>query len=183
MQKSINDILKNNLLKQLIYLLFFFILITFILFIFLKNEKPGFISIKNNYIIFFLALLPLIILSFSYNYFHYYIQENLAKYIQNILYNSLFFKNINDIQKTKEDYNNIIAIQSILFTTLILATSYFFSMLSKFILEKGIIKFKDDNKIVKNNFFFNFLGILIGGVFYMIFYFLFLYNKHPITRI
>ncbi len=170
----------KKFIKELFLIVIFLIISSFLLYLFLLNEKPGYFTVKNNYLLFFIALLPFIILSFSYNFFHYYIQENLAKYIEKILYNIYFFKNIIDTEKNKENYQNILAFQSILFTTLILATSFFFSNLSKKILEKGISTFKNENNLVKKNLFFNFIGILLGGILYMIFYFIFLSKKHPI---
>jgi hypothetical protein len=136
------DFLKNQFIKQLFIIFIFLIITSFLLYLFLLNEKQGYITIKNNYLLFFFALLPFIILSFSYNYFQYYIKENLAKYLEKILYNTYFLKNIIDIEKKKENYQNILAFQSILFTTLILATSLFFSNLSKKILEKCISTLK-----------------------------------------
>ncbi len=138
----------------------------------------------------------MVLLGFSYNYFHYYIQQNVTSHLQKFIYNIYFSKNLdfnsinsenteNRVWKTpkpqsgdkKEDYQSIIMVESILFTTLILATSMIFSKLSKFILEKGIVKYRDFENKSKNNLLFNFFGIIIGGVIYMIYYFLFNNNQ------
>ncbi len=175
-----NNIVKNELYRQLFFILLFFIILAFIFYLFLKKEKTGWISIKNNYLLFFLALIPVITLSFSYNFFHYYIEENLTKHIEKIVENFYLLNKIPKIKKGDENYNDFLIVQSILFTTLVLASSQFFSLLTKFILEKGIINFKHEDELTKNNLLFNFLGILIGGFIYMLFYFLIFYKKRPI---
>lgn len=181
-----SDILKNKIISGLFNVFITLVIVSFILYIFLEGEKPGWLVIQNNYLMYLITILPMILLGFSYNYFHYYIQQNVTSHLQKFIYNIYFSKNlnynsINNENDKKEDYQSIIMVESILFTTLILATSMIFSKLSKLILEKGIINYKDYQNKSKNNLLFNFFGIIIGGVIYMIYYFLFNNNQNNIN--
>ncbi len=178
--KKENHLIKNELFRQIIYILLFFIILTFILYIFLRNEKPGWTTVKNTYMLYFLALLPVIILSLTYNFFHYYIEDNITEHLEKLIENFYLLKKIIKVDKTDENYNNFMVVQSILLTTLVLASSQIFSILSRIILEKGIINVRKEDELTKNNLIFNFFGILIGGFIYMIIYFLFLSKKRPI---
>jgi drug/metabolite transporter (DMT)-like permease len=178
--KKENHLIKNELVRQIIYILLFFIILTFTLYIFLRNEKPGWTTVKNTYMLYFLALLPVIILSLTYNFFHYYIEDNITEHLEKLIENFYLLKKIIKVDKTDENYNNFMVVQSILLTTLVLASSQIFSILSRIILEKGIINVRKEDELTKNNLIFNFFGILIGGFIYMIIYFLFLSKKRPI---
>lgn len=173
-----NDILKDKIINGLFKVFAVLIILSFLLYIFLEGEKPGWLVIKNNYVVYGLTILPMILLGFSNNYFHYFIQKNIEQYLNKFIQNSSFIK-IYDENSTenKIDYQSILMIESILFTTLILAISMLFSRLTKLILEKGITNYNENNNISKNNLLFNFIGIIIGGIVYMIYYFLFQKNK------
>lgn len=174
-----NDILKDKIINGLFKVFAVLIILSFLLYIFLEGEKPGWLVIKNNYVVYGLTILPMVLLGFSNNYFHYYIQKNIEQYLNKFIQNSSFIKiyDVNSTAENKIDYQSILMIESILFTTLILAISMLFSRLTKLILEKGIINYNENDNISKNNLLFNFIGIIIGGIVYMIYYFLFQKNK------
>ncbi len=175
-----NQIKNNNiLLYQIIRFFFFFLLISFILFLILRGERPGWISIKNNYFIFFMAILPAVFLGFYHNFFRFYIEENLKKYIDTKIQTSTLQKlGIDDESSSPELANQYIAVKSIVITTIALSISLYFSNFIKLIIDKGFTKVSCTSKSYsadeyiksKQNPFFNFVGILTGGTLFTIFY-------------
>jgi len=172
---------KNLLLYQITRFFFLFLLISFILFLILLGEKPGWISIKNNYFIFFMAILPAVFLGFYHNFFHFYIEENLKHYIDDKIKISTLQKiGIDNNSSSLQLANQYIAIKFILITTIALSISLYFSNFIKLIIDKGFIKANYNYKSYsaveyiksKQNPFFNFVGILTGGILFTIFYLL-----------
>jgi 4-amino-4-deoxy-L-arabinose transferase-like glycosyltransferase len=170
---------KNILLYQITRFFIIFLLISFLLFIILQGERPGWISIKNYYIIFLIAIIPSVFLGFYHNFFHYYIEEKLKFYIdENIQTSTLEKIGITEESHSIDFINQYIAIKSIAITTIALSFSLYFSNFIKLIIDKGFIKVSYTSKSYsteeyiksKQNPFFNFVGILIGGIFFTIFY-------------
>ncbi len=181
---------ENTIIIALVRFLLIFLFVSFILYLILKGEKPGMLVFKNYYYIFFLAILPSIILGFYHNFFHFYLEENLNKYIEEKM-NSKTLKQLGlSPEEANQDslYNklqNMINVKSIIITTLSLAVSYYFSNFLKIIIDKGVIqdvlKMKKKKKRSltaeeyiqqKTNPFVNFLGIIVGGILFTIVYFI-----------
>ncbi len=178
-------------IQKLIQFILFILIFTFIFYLLWKGEKPGFLAIKNNYYIFFMAILPAIIFSFSYNYTYFYIEENvnrfLNQYIQESVLHSYFIENKQD-QKERDIYiQKMIYLKTILVKTLFLAFSIYFTLFTRKIIDKGFFtksKFSYSSEVIEkyvkseNNIFFNLLGILIGGLLFAILYFFNLSRFH-----
>lgn len=180
----------EDIIKKLIKFIIFILLFTFIFYILWKGEKPGFLAIKNNYYIFFMAILPAIIFSFSYNYSYFYIEENinryLNQYIQESVLHSYFIKDKEDHYERELYIKNIIYLKTILVKTFFLIFSIYFTLFSRKIINKGIIgtRFSYSSEIIENyvksenNIFFNLLGIFIGGILFSILYLFNLSRTH-----
>lgn len=180
----------ENMIKKILELIITLLVISFVLYLIWKGEKPGFLALKNNYYIFFMAILPAIIFSFSYNYSYFYFEENINKYlnhyIQESVLQSYFVKKQEDKDKRDLYIKNIIYLKTILVKTLFLAFSIYFSIFTRMIIDKGFIKTKISYSSAKiesyvkseNNIFFNLLGILIGGLLFAIIFFLNLSRFH-----
>ena len=177
---------KNPIQYEIFQFLFYFLFISFLLYLLLIGEKPGYLSFKNYYYIFFMAILPSILLGFGNNYFHFYIEkiivEHLNKYID-LFVSFYFFKNNNESSTiSEEDKKTAISdIKMILLNTFSLAISLFFSNFVKLIIDKGFYKKQenvssnlDNYNSVKRNLFFSFVGIIVGSIIYMIVFF---FNK------
>ncbi len=187
LQEKENEVVIQKLIQFILFILIF----TFIFYLLWKGEKPGFLAFKNNYYIFFMAILPAIIFSFSYNYTYFYIEENinrfLNQYIQESVLHSYFIENNQD-QKERDIYiKNIIYLKTILVKTLFLAFSIYFTLFTRKIIDKGFMsktKFSYSSEVIEkyvkseNNIFFNLLGILIGGLLFAIVYFFNLSRFH-----
>ncbi len=179
---KIQDLLTHFFIRFLIL----FLLISFTLFIILKGEKPGYIAFKNNYYIFFMAILPAILLSFLNNYFKFYIEEYLSYYIDILILKKIDLHlneedTIKDEIEKKNYHNKIIIVKSIVFNTIILCVSVYFSYFLKLIIDKGFSKYSLINQNYnesKNNLLFQFIGIIIGGLIFLLFYLTYLYKKY-----
>ena len=186
-QEKENELIIQKLIQFILFILIF----TFVFYLLWKGEKPGYLSIKNNYYIFFMAILPAIIFSFSYNYSYFYIEENinrfLNQYIKESVLHSYFIKNKED-QIDRDIYiKNIIYLKTIIVKTLFLAFSIYFTLFARMIIDKGFItksKFSYSSEVIEkyvkseNNILFNILGILIGGLLFAILYFINLSRLH-----
>ncbi len=177
---------KNPIQYEIFQFLFYFLFISFLLYLLLIGEKPGYLSLKNYYYIFLMAILPSILLGFGNNYFHFYIEkiivEHLNKYID-LFVSFYFFKNNNESSTiSEEDKKSAISdIKMILLNTFSLAISLFFSNFVKLIIDKGFYKKQenvssniDNYNSVKQNLFVSFVGIIVGSIIYMIVFF---FNK------
>lgn len=180
----------NQLLFYLFRFFIIFLLISLCLFIILKGEKPGILAFKNNYYIFFMAIIPSLLLGFYHNFFHFYLEENVNNYLERKM-ESKTLQQLGispDSSSSSSEYSklqDLINIKSIVITTLSLAISYYFSNLIKLIIDKGIINDiigkKGKKKLPltaeeyiqkKSNPFTNFLGVILGGSIFAIVYFI-----------
>lgn len=180
----------EDIIKKLIQFILFILLSSFVFYLLWKGEKPGFLAFKNNYYIFFMAILPAIIFSFSYNYSYFYIEENvnryLNQYIQESVLHSYFIKDKEDQLERELYIKNIIYLKTILVKTFFLIFSIYFTLFSRKIIDKGIIstRFSYSSEVIENyvksenNIFFNLLGILIGGILFSILYLFNLSRTH-----
>jgi hypothetical protein len=177
---------KNPIQYEIFQFLFYFLFISFLLYLLLIGEKPGYLSLKNYYYIFLMAILPSILLGFGNNYFHFYIEkiivEHLNKYID-LFVSFYFLKNNNESSTISEEDKKaaISDIKMILLNTFSLAISLFFSNFVKLIIDKGFYKKQenvssniDNYNSVKQNLFVSFVGIIVGSIIYMIVFF---FNK------
>ncbi len=179
------------IIQKLIEFILFILIFTFIFYLLWKGEKPGFLAIKNNYYIFFMAILPAIIFSFSYNYSYFYVEENvnrfLNQYIQESVLDSYFIENKEDKMDRDIYIKNMIYLKTIIVKTLFLSFSIYFTLFTRMIIDKGFMsqsKFSYSPEVIEkyvkseNNIFFNLLGILIGGLLFAILYFFNLSRFH-----
>ncbi len=179
------------IIQKLIEFILFILIFTFIFYLLWKGEKPGFLAIKNNYYIFFMAILPAIIFSFSYNYSYFYVEENinrfLNQYIQESVLDSYFIENKEDKMDRDIYIKNMIYLKTIIVKTLFLSFSIYFTLFTRIIIDKGFMsqsKFSYSPEVIEkyvkseNNIFFNLLGILIGGLLFAILYFFNLSRFH-----
>lgn len=180
----------NDVLIFLLRVLFFFTLISFILYLILKNEKPGSIQIKSAFFAFLLAMLPSIVRAFSLCFFSFYLEtftdEYVSKKINKKTLQQIGLKEDND-NKMIQNINNI---KSIFLRTLSLAISAFISNYLRQIIDKGVI-LKDVFEIKKkqlsieeyiyqkDNPYNTFLGTILGGIIFTIFYF---YNQQAYQK-
>jgi hypothetical protein len=171
------------IIQKLIEFIIFILVLTFLLYLLWKGEKPGFLSFKNNYYIFFMAILPAIIFSFSYNYSYFYVEENvnrfLNQYIQESVLHSYFIENKEDKIDRDIFIKNMIYLKTIIVKTLFLTFTIYFTLFTRKVIDKGFIsksKFSYSSEVIEkyvkseNNIFFNLLGILIGGLLFAILY-------------
>jgi hypothetical protein len=183
---------KNPIQYDIIQFLFYFIFISFLLYLFLLGEKPGFLSFKNYYYIFFMAILPSILLGFGNNYFDFYIQkyiiEKLNKYIDSFVsfYLSKDGSGLSTLSEN-EKKSTISDIKMILLNTFALAISLFFSNFIKLIIDKGFNKKQETVSTISQNYhsmrqniFISFVGIMVGSILYMILFFF--YKKKEETQ-
>ncbi len=126
-----------------------------------------------------MAILPAVFLGFYHNFFRFYIEENLKHYIDDKIQTSTLQK-LGIDENSQELANQYIAIKSIIITTIALSISLYFSNFLKLIIDKGFTKVSCTSKSYsadeyiksKQNPFFNFVGILTGGILFTIFYLL-----------
>ncbi len=179
------------IIQKLIEFILFILIFTFIFYLLWKGEKPGFLAFKNNYYIFFMAILPAIIFSFSYNYSYFYVEENvnrfLNQYIQESVLHSYFIESKEDKMDRDIYIKNMIYLKTIIVKTLFLSFSIYFTLFTRIIIDKGFMsqsKFSYSPEVIEkyvkseNNIFFNLLGILIGGLLFAILYFFNLSRFH-----
>lgn len=190
---------KNELLLYLIRFLLLFILISFILYLILQNEKPGFLHIHNYLWIFFIAILPSMLNGFCMGYFHLYLESSANQYVENMISK----KTLQQLGLTKSDVmtpsefdklQNMINLKTIIISTISLALSTYLSNFIRLIIDKGVIhdlfQLHKKKKILtaeeyirkKDNPFVSFLGVMIGGIIFTIVYFInyqkYMQNKH-----
>ncbi len=177
---------KNPIQYEIFQFLFYFLFISFLLYLLLIGEKPGYLSFKNYYYIFLMAILPSILLGFGNNYFHFYIEKIIVEYLNkyiDLFVSFYFLKNNNESSTISEEDKKaaISDIKMILLNTFSLAISLFFSNFVKSIIDKGFYKKQenvsstlDNYNSVKRNLFVSFVGIIVGSIIYMIVFF---FNK------
>lgn len=184
----------NDVLIFLFRVLFFFTLISFVLYLILKNEKPGSIEIKSAFFAFLLAMLPSIVRAFSLCYFSFYLESFTDEYVSEKMNEKTLQKL--GLSKDQEHYQmiqNINNIKSIFLRTLSLAISAFLSNFLRQIIDKGVILHdvfgikKKKKKMMsaeeyirqKDNPFNTFLGSILGGIVFTVFYF---YNQQAYLK-
>lgn len=182
----------NDILIFLFRILFFFTLISFVLYLILKNEKPGSIEIKSAFFAFLLAMLPSIVRAFSLCYFSFYLETFTNEYVSKKMNEKTLQKlGLSEDQEHDQMIQNINHIKSIFLRTLSLAISAFLSNFLRQIIDKGVIlhdvlgikkkkKMTIDEYIYqKDNPFNTFLGTILGGIVFTVFYF---YNQQAYLR-
>lgn len=184
----------NDVLNFLLRVLFFFTLISFVLYLILKNEKPGSIEIKSAFFAFLLAMLPSIVRAFSLCYFSFYIETFTDEYVSKKINKETLKKlGLSEDSGHYQMIQNINNIKSIFLRTLSLAISAFLSNYLRQIIDKGVIlhdifKLKKKKKKVmsveeyilqKDSPFNTFLGSILGGIIFTIFYF---YNQEAYLK-
>lgn len=181
----------NDVLIFLLRILFLFTLISFVLYLILKNEKPGSIQIKSAFFAFLLAMLPSIVRAFSLCFFSFYLETFTDEYISERINE----KTLKQLGFKEEDENyrmiqNIDNIKSIFLRTFSLAISAFLSNYLRQIIDKGIIlddvfKIKKKKMSIeeyinqKDSPFNTFLGSILGGIIFTVFYF---YNQQSYLK-
>ncbi len=181
---------ENELLIYLIRFLIIFVIISFILYLFLKFEKPGFLHAKNYFFIFFLAILPSMLNGFCMGYFHLYLESSANEYVENMIskktFHQLGLSKGDEMTSSEFDkLQNIINLKSIIISTLSMALSTYLSNFLRLIIDKGVIqdllklKMKKKKTFIsaeeyiqqKDNPLVSFLGVIIGGILFTILYF------------
>jgi hypothetical protein len=176
----------NDILIFLLRVLFIFTLISFVLYLILKNEKPGSIEIKSAFFAFLLAMLPSIVRAFSLCFFSFYLETFTDEYVSERI-NEKTLKQFGFKEEGENDrmIQNIGNIKSIFLRTFSLAISAFISNYLRLMIDKGVIlddvfKIKKKKMSIeeyiyqKDNPFNTFLGTILGGIVFTVFYF---YNQ------
>jgi hypothetical protein len=180
---------ENNLLFYLIRFLILFILISFVLYLILQNEKPGSFGIHNYFWIFFIAILPSMLNGFSMGYFHLYLESSANEYVENMINTKTLHQLglIKGEDMTKSEFDqlqNMIHLKTIIISTISLALSTYLSNFLRLIIDKGVIQdifhLQKKKKLMtaeeyirrKDNPFVSFMGVIIGGILFTIFYFI-----------
>jgi hypothetical protein len=184
----------NDVMIFLLRLLFFFVTISFVLYLILKNEKPGSIEIKSAFFAFLLAMLPSIVRAFSLCFFSFYLETFTDEYVsERINENTLRQLGLKEDNEHYQMIKNIDNIKSIFLRTLSLAISAFISNYLRQIIDKGVIihdvfKIKKKKKKIltaeeyirqKDSPFNTFLGSILGGIVFTVFYF---YNQQAYLK-
>jgi hypothetical protein len=184
----------NDVMIFLLRLLFFFVTISFVLYLILKNEKPGSIEIKSAFFAFLLAMLPSIVRAFSLCFFSFYLETFTDEYVsERINENTLRQLGLKEDNEHYQMIKNIDNIKSIFLRTLSLAISAFISNYLRQIIDKGVIihdvfKIKKKKKKIltaeeyirqKDSPFNTFLGSILGGIVFTVFYF---YNQQSYLK-
>lgn len=184
----------NDVMIFLLRLLFFFVTISFVLYLILKNEKPGSIEIKSAFFAFLLAMLPSIVRAFSLCFFSFYLETFTDEYVsERINENTLRQLGLKEDNEHYQMIKNIENIKSIFLRTLSLAISAFISNYLRQIIDKGVIihdvfKIKKKKKKIltaeeyirqKDSPFNTFLGSILGGIVFTVFYF---YNQQAYLK-
>lgn len=181
----------NDVLIFLLRILFIFTLISFVLYLILKNEKPGSIEIKSAFFAFLLAMLPSIVRAFSLCFFSFYLETFTDEYVSERI-NEKTLKQLGFKEEDENDHmiQNIDNIKSIILRTFSLAISAFISNYLRQMIDKGVIlddvfKIKKKKMSIeeyiyqKDNPFNTFLGTILGGIVFTVFYF---YNQQAYLK-
>lgn len=174
----------NDVMIFLLRVFIIFIIISFVLYLILKNEKPGIFEMKSAFVAFLIAIFHPLIRAFILCLIHFYLKSFTSEYLENKL-NEKTLQKIGVSENDKDILQNLDNIKSIFIVTVSLAISAYISnfikiIVVKAVLVKDIFTMKSNKKRVitpeefintLNSPFLAFLGSILGGIVFMIFYF------------
>ncbi len=179
-----NTLSLNDVMIFLLRVLIIFIFISFVLYLILKNEKRGFFEMKSAFAAFLIAVFHPMIRAFILCLINFYIESFTNEYLENKI-NEKTLQKIGVSENDKDILQNLDNIKSIFIVTVSLAISAYISNFIKIIVVKAVLvkdiftmKSKKKRVITPEEFmntlnspFLAFLGSILGGIIFMIFYF------------